>query len=65
VVFIRLFSGKMNEKELLLTLTNESGVQVGSTTFVNGGYDIQVQDQRLDQRVAVAAGLITADYTDS
>jgi hypothetical protein len=64
-VVVRVTSVKMHKKALLLTLENESGVQVGSTTFVNGGYDIQVQDQRLDQRVAVAAGLITADYTDS
>ena len=64
-VVVRVTSAKMHKKALLLTLENESGVQVGSTTFVNGGYDIQVQDQRLDQRVAVAAGLITADYTDS
>jgi len=65
VVFIRLFSGKMNEKELLLTLTNESGVQVGSTKVANGSYDIHVQDSRLDQRVAAVAGLITTDYTNS
>jgi hypothetical protein len=64
-VFIRLFSGKMNEKELLLTLTNESGVQVGSTKVANGSYDIHVQDSRLDQRVAAVAGLITTDYTNS
>lgn len=65
VVFLRLFSGKMSKKELLLTLTNESGVQVGTTRVANGSYDIHVQDSRLDQRVAAVAGLITADYTTS
>lgn len=65
VAVVSVTSVKMRKKALLLTLENESGVQVGSTTFVNGGYDIQVQDQRLDQRVAAAAGLITADYTGS
>ena len=65
VVFLRLFSGKMSKKELLLTLTNESGVQVGTTKVANGSYEIHVQDSRLDQRVAAVAGLITADYTTS
>ena len=65
VVFLRLFSGKMSKKELLLTLTNESGVQVGSTKVANGSYEIHVQDSRLDQRVAAVAGLITTDYTTS
>ena len=65
VVFLRLFSGKMSKKELLLTLTNESGVQVGSTKVANGSYEIHVQDSRLDQRVAAVAGLVTVDYTTS
>ena len=64
-VFVRLISVKMSKKELLLTLTNESGAQVGSTKVANGSYDIQVQDSRLDWRVAAAAGLITTDYTNS
>jgi hypothetical protein len=64
-VVVRVTSVKMHKKALLLTLVNESGIQVGSTTFINNGYDIRVQDSRLDQRVAAAAGLITADYANS
>ena len=63
MVFLRLFSGKMSKKELLLTLTNESGVQVGTTKEADGSYDIQVLDSRLDWRVAAAVGLIAVDYT--
>ena len=63
MVFLRLFSGKMSKKELLLTLTNESGVQVGTTKEAEGSYDIQVLDSRLDWRVAAAVGLIAVDYT--